>query len=391
MSAPSSPDDIALMSALSRRRMLKITGRGVAVTAFSSVAAPLLPGMAHATQPTLEWIAPRGFIETYDDWFHWTAKSQGYYGDVDVDYQSGPRDGTACVTLVAQGKVDASSPSPGVFALGVDRGMDILYVFSKHPVDIFSFAFRKGEAVTSAEGMKGKTVVLGSIGWKPIVDSELAQFGVDPSTVNCVEAGNSWGQAVAQGRGDCALAWEGQRATWQSEGLELDYWLAFKNSRFPANGEDISRAEFNDKDKRAIFADYLRGYAQGLEFGLHNPRASAAIVTKRFPQLGQAVTPAAATEHIVQLTNVTRGPLTATKGWGYQDPQQFQFFFDTYLKTGQISQKIDASQVVSNDLIAYANDFDHAKVKADAAAFVLPPEFAAVDLGPIYQRNPQRF
>lgn len=379
------------LSQFSRRRMLKLTGHGVAVTAFSTVAAPLLPRSTMAAQQSLDWIAPRGFIETYDDWFHWTAKSQGYYGAVNVDYQSGPRDGTACVTLVAQGKVDGSSPSPGVFALGADRGMDILYVFSKHPVDIFSFAFRKGEAVTSAAGMKGKTIVLGSIGWKPIIDSELAQFGVDPSTVNCVEAGNSWGQAVAQGRCDCALAWEGQRATWQSEGLELDYWLAFKESRFPANGEDISRAEFNDPAKRAVYADYLRGYARGLEFGLHNPRAAAAIVTKRFPQLGQAVTPAAATEHIVQLTNVTRGRLTATKGWGYQDPAQFQFFFDTYLKTGQISQRIDAKTVVSNDLIAHANDFDHDKIKADAAAFALPPEFSAVDLGPIYERNPRRF
>ena len=385
------PDNDAALHGLSRRRMLTLTGRGVAVTAFTSVAAPLLPQSAHAAQQSLEWIAPRGFIETYDDWFHWTAKSQGYYGAINVDYESGPRDGTACVTLVAQGKVDGSSPSPGVFALGIDRGMDILYVFSKHPVDIFSFAFRKGEAVTNAAGMKGKTIVLGSIGWKPIIDSELAQFGVDPSTVNCVEAGNSWGQAVAQGRGDCALAWEGQRSTWHSEGLDFDYWLAFKESRFPANGEDISRTELNDPVKRAVYAEYLRGYAQGLEFGLHNPRASAAIVTKRFPQLGQAVTPAAATEHIVQLTNVTRGPLTATKGWGYQDPAQFQFFFDTYLKTGQISQRINAPTVVSNDLINQANDFDHDKIKADAAAFVLPPEFAAVDLGPIYERNPRRF
>jgi NitT/TauT family transport system substrate-binding protein len=376
---------------LSRRRLISITGRTIVIGAAAAALDPFSSVRAEAEARTLNWIAPRGFIETLDDWFHWSARDQGYYGNLDVVYQSGPRDGTAAVTLIDQGKADASSPSPGVFALGVDRGMDILYVFSKHPVDIFSFAFRKGQAVTTPEQMKGKTVVLGSIGWKPIVDSELAQFGVNPDSVTCVEAGNGWGQVVAQGRGDCALTWEGQRATWHSEGLDFDYFKLFEKSRFPANGEDISRAEFNDKEKRQAYADYLRGYAMGLEFGLHNPRASAVIVDKQFPQLAKAVNPTASTEHIIQLTNVTRGPLTASKGWGWQDPAQFQLFFDTYLKTGQISNRIDANKVVSNELIAYANDFDRAKVKADAEAYKLPPEYEAVDVAEIRARNPARY
>jgi NitT/TauT family transport system substrate-binding protein len=264
-------------------------------------------------------------------------------------------------------------------------------VFSKHPVDIFSFAFRKGQAVSDPKGLVGKTVALGSIGWKPIVDTELAQFGIDPASVTCIEAGPGWGQTVAAGKADAALVWEGQRVTWASEGLDFDYLLAFHQSRFPANGEDVARATLADKDKRAIYADYLRGYAMGLEFGLHNPRAAAAIVHKRFPQLDGTITPTASTEHIVQLTNVTRGPLTATKGWGYHDISQFQLFFDIALKTGQIGKRIDASHVVTNELIDYANDFDHAKVKADAESYPLPAEYKAVDIDAIRQRQPARF
>lgn len=373
----------------SRRRLITIAGRGVALTALG--AAGLRPSVARAADRQFHWIAPRGYVETLDDWFHWSARALGYYGDVDVLYESGPRDGTACVRLVDQRQVDGSSPSPGVFALGVDRGMDIQYVFSKHPVDIFSFAFRKGEAVTDVKQLEGKTIALGSIGWKPIVDTELAQFGIDPASVTSIEAGPGWGQAVAQGKADAALAWEGQRVTWASEGLDLDYYLAFKQSRFPANGEDVARATLADKDKRQVYADYLRGYAQGLEFGLHNPRASAAIVHKQFPQLDATITPEASTEHIVQLTNVTRGPQTATKGWGWHDIEQFQFFFDTYLKTGQISKKIDASSVVTNELIAYANDFDRAKVKADAEGYPLPDEYKAVDIEAIRKRQPAQY
>ena len=372
---------------LSRRRLLEIGRGGVTV----SLASALLPCSAGAATRTLQWIAPRGYVETLDDWFHWSARANGYYGDLDVVYQSGPRDGTACVTLIDQGRADASSPAPGVFALGLDRGMDILMVFSKHPVDIFSLAFRKGEAVGDVAALKGKTVVLGSIGWKPIIDTELAQFGIDPASVNCVEAGPSWGQALAQGRGDAALCWEGQRATWHAEGLDFSYLLLFQKSRFPANGEDISRAELKDPAKHAIWADYLRGYAMGLEFGLHNPRAAAHIVDLQFPQLARTIPPEASTEHIVQLTNVCRGPFTAARGWGWMDPAQFQFFFDAYAKTGQITRRIKAEDVISNEFVAHANDFDHAKVRADAENYKLPPEYAAVDLGPIRARNPARF
>ncbi len=382
------PNEPGATSGLARRRLMRVAGRGLALTAAASVARPLVAG---AASRELQWIAPRGYVETLDDWFHWTARAMGYYGDLDVVYQSGPRDGTACVTLIDQGRADASSPAPGVFALGLDRGMDILMVFSKHPVDIFSLAFRKGEAVRDVASLKGKTIVLGSIGWKPIIDTELAQFGIDPASVECVEAGTSWGQALAQGRGDAALCWEGQRATWHAEGLDFSYLLLFQQSRFPANGEDISRAELKDPVKHAIWADYLRGYAMGLEFGMHNPRAAAVIVDKQFPQLARTVPPSASTEHIVQLTNVCRGPLTASKGWGWMDPAQFQFFFDTYAKTGQITRKIKAADVISNEFVAHANDFDHAKVRAQAEAFKLPPEYAAVDMAPIRARNPARF
>ncbi len=373
---------------LSRRRLLRISRGAVALGLTSPLLHPL---SANAATRTLQWIAPRGYVETLDDWFHWSARANGYYGDLDVVYQSGPRDGTACVTLIDQGRADASSPAPGVFALGLDRGMDILMVFSKHPVDIFSLAFRKGQAVTDVAALKGKTIVLGSIGWKPIIDTELAQFGIDPASVTCVEAGTSWGQALAQGRGDAALCWEGQRATWHAEGLDFSYLLLFQQSRFPANGEDISRAELKDPAKRAIWADYLRGYAMGLEFGLHNPRAAAHIVDLQFPQLARTVPPAASTEHIVQLTNVCRGPFTATKGWGWMDASQFQFFFDTYAKTGQITRHIRAEDVISNEFVAHANDFDHASVRAEAENYKLPPEYASVDLGPIRARNPARF
>ena len=52
-----------------------------------------------------------------------------------------------------------------------------------------SLAFRKGEGPTDIKGIEGKTILLGSAAWQPIVDPMLAAQGVDISTIKYVEAG----------------------------------------------------------------------------------------------------------------------------------------------------------------------------------------------------------
>ena len=46
----------------------------------------------------------------------------------------------------------------------------------------------------------------------------------------------------------------------------------------------------------------------------------------------------------------------------------------------QITKPVKAEDVCTNDCIAAANDFDHAKVKADADAYKLSDAFAAIDV-----------
>jgi len=369
---------------LDRRRVLKLSLGAVTVTALQgSLALP-----AFAASGSLRWISPRGYVETPDDFHYRIAEKLGYFGDLEVEYLAGPQDGTASVKFVDQGQAELGAPSPGVFALGVDKGLDIAFFFAKHPVDIFSFAFRKGEAVEAAKDLVGKSVLLGSIGWKPIVDSELAQIGVDPAGVTSVEAGAGWAQALAAGNGDSALVWEGLRSQWAAKGLDFDYLSLAKTSRFPANGEILRKSDLADPAKRRLYADYARGLAKGYAFAYANPRAAAAIVDEAFPGIAAAGTPEQRTEYIVQLSNTTRGPDTATKGWGYHDVSQYQTFFDVALKIGTISKPIDASSVVLNDFIDYANDFDHDALKAEAEAHPLPEAYKSVDIDAIRGRNP---
>lgn len=179
---------------LSRRRLLKLSVGGTAISLLGPGA--LRP--AYAAGGSLQRVSPRGYVETPDDFHFRVAQKQGYFGDLKVDYLGGPQDGTANVRLVDQGQADLSAPSPGVFALGVDKGLDVAFFFAKHPVDIFSFASRKGQGVKNPEDLAGKSVLLGSIGWKPIVDSEVAQVGVDPAKGEIHRGGRGLGASAGR-------------------------------------------------------------------------------------------------------------------------------------------------------------------------------------------------
>jgi NitT/TauT family transport system substrate-binding protein len=316
-----------------------------------------------------------------DDYGFWIGKKMGYFDGLDVEMQPGPLDGTATVKFVDVGQADMGFPSPGVFSFAIENGMKPKSVFHMGALATFSLAFRKGEGPADIKGIEGKTILLGSAAWQPIVDPMLAAQGVDISTITYVEAGwPTWGTALAAGQGDAALAWEGLRAEWISTGLEFEYWLGVQNSPLPANTFVIRAADLEDPDKVAFLQQYLRGWAKGLEFAKHNPAAAVQAVFEEFPTLAQNLGPELGLMSIIQQMNVFEGDMSKREGWGWHDMASWQQFFDLSAQIGQNSAPIQAADVCTNELIGPANDFDHAEVEAQAKAAEVSADLTAVDV-----------
>ncbi|PZO81974.1 MAG: nitrate ABC transporter substrate-binding protein [Mesorhizobium amorphae] len=366
-----------LSGALSRRFFLQVTAGGVV-----SATALGLTGRAHAAPyEKFTWISPRGTLEVLDDYPYWIAKKMGYFGDLNTDMQPGPSDGTATVKFVDVGQADMGFPSPGVFSFAIQNGMKLKSVFHMGARDTFSIAFRKGEGSKDLKTLEGKTMLLGSAAWQSIVDPMLSAQGVDVKKITYVEAGwPTWGTALAAGQGDAALSWEGLRAEWIATGLNFDYWLGVQNSKLPANTFVVRAADLEDADKRAFLEQYLRGWAMGLEFANNNPRAAVEAVFEQFPTLAQNLGPELGTTSLLQQSNVFRGDMDKREGWGSHDMASWQAFFDEIHKIGQITTPVKAEDVCTNELIAAANSFDKAKVKADADAAKLSEGFAGLDV-----------
>jgi NitT/TauT family transport system substrate-binding protein len=288
------------------------------------------------------------------------------------------------VKFVDLGQADMGFPSPGVFSFALQNGMKLKSAFHMCARDTFSIAFRKGEGVSDLKKLEGKTILLGSAAWQSIVDPMLSVQGVDVKQVKYVEAGwPTWATALQSGQGDAALSWEGLRAEWIAKGLDFEYWLGVQKSPLPANSFVVRAADLDDPDKKAYLEKYLRGWAMGLEFGYQNPRASVEAVFEQFPTLASNLGPQLGTTSILEQINVFRGDMDKRQGWGWHDMSSWQSFFDSILKLGQITNAVKAEDVCTNDLIPGANNFDKAKVKADADGYKLKDEFAAINVDDI--------
>lgn len=128
-----------------------------------------------------------------------------------------------------------------------------------------------------------------------------------------------------------------------------------------------------------IYTRYLRGWAMGLEFGHHNPRAATQITFAARPALNEVFADKAiAVESMWELANVFRGDWPNREGWGWHNPESWELFLQTTFDIGQLSEELSTDRVLTNDFVAGANDFDREQVIADATGYELNDEFAAL-------------
>jgi NitT/TauT family transport system substrate-binding protein len=162
--------------------------------------------------------------------------------------------------------------------------------------------------------------------------------------------------------------------------------LGVDHSNFPANSFVVRREDLQDPERKKLLEQYMRGWAMGMEFAHQNPLAATEIVFKQFPIVKKNLGAELGTESMMQLANVFRGDMSERQGWGWHDMTRWELFFKTLEDIGQLKKPVDVSSVVTNELVGPANNFDMAKVKADAAGYKLSADMAAVDLDAIKKR-----
>lgn len=226
-----------MQHSLTRRRFVERAG-AVAVAAGAAGALGIEPatGAPGARLDRVRWISPRGTLEVMDDYNLWVPIKMGYFKRLGIDVQmiAGPlSDALASAKFVGQNKADLGYPSPGVLTAAIDAGVPVIGVWEMIAGQVFNFSVRPDSSIRSVKDLAGKRISLGNNGWRVIVDPILTEVGVKPSSVKYVTAGAQWAQAVSQGKADAALSWEGLRAQWKGQGLNLRHLPARRSRRCP--------------------------------------------------------------------------------------------------------------------------------------------------------------
>ena len=374
--------------ALTRRGLLE---RGAAAGAALSLGSLFGAGTAYAeadaTTGTIRWISPRGTLEVMDDYNIWVPIKMGYYKKLGVNVKmiGGPLgDALAAAKFVGQNQADMGYPSPGVLTTSIDAGVPVISVWEMIPGQVFNFAVKKGSDIKHPRQLKGKRIALGSAGWSVIVDPILVEVGLTPKDVTYVNAGAQWAQAVAQGRADAALSWEGLRAQWRGQGLQFDYLIGTKFSKMPSNSYVIRKADLADPAKRDLHIRFLRGVVMGFEFTRANARAAAQITYRQFPGLKKQMTPQLALDSLIELAAGYGLSNRRGQGWGWHYISGWDKYLDIIADLKQTKKRLKVSDVATNQLVPIVNrTADKATARRDARRFKLDADFRKTKRGGI--------
>jgi len=366
---------------LSRREVLRRGAVGAAVLSSGSLlTAGKAFGRSAATVETVRWISPRGTLQVMDDFNLWVPLKMGYFKTLGIEAKliaGSVTDALASTKFVAQNKADMGYPSPGVLTASIDSGMGVKSIWDVISGQVFNFGLPANSKIKSPKELKGKSIALGSSGWKVIVDPMLVELGIDPKSVRYVSAGSSWMQAVATGKADAGLAWEGLRAQLAGQGLKLKYLIGTTWSKHPSNVYSVRAADLEDPAKRDLYTRFLQGVVMGLEFTKANPRAAAQITYRSLPDLQKTLKPQLALDSMLELAHAYGGSHLKGQGWGYNDAKGWANYLKVVHGLGQTKKLLATKDVITNELQVVANrKADVARARKDAKAYKLDKDFA---------------
>jgi NitT/TauT family transport system substrate-binding protein len=362
-----------------RREFLKRSAvAGAAVSALGAITIEAASAGSGQKLDTVRWVTPRGTLEVMDDYNILIPIKMGYFKKLGINAKLYPGDATGNLPQVAANQYDMGYASPGVLTASIDAGVPVTSVWSQIPGQVFDFVLPANSKITHPRQLKGKTIALYTIGWKPIVDPMLAEVGVDPKSVKYKEFGPQWNQAVALGLVDAGLSWEGLRA--QLNGMASIFGAGFNfkflvgqqwGSKLPSNSYQIRTADLDDPKKVDIYKRFLTGVVMGFEFARANPRAAAQITYEQYPGLQKVITPQVALDSLLELhAGYSASRRNAPGQYGFHYTQQWDKYLGFIAKFGQTKKRLNVNDVVTNAFVRDANaKADKATARRDALAY----------------------
>jgi NitT/TauT family transport system substrate-binding protein len=306
------------------------------------------------------------------------ATKMGWFAQAGIKVELVPFPGsTDCVKAVATKDVQYGLPSIEPLAIIRPQGVKIKNYYTAYQANIYGIAVPDDSPIRTFADLKGKKIGVTSMASAGVivVRALAANNGFNPDKdITIVVAGEA-AQTAALLRGkqvDALSQFDTQYALTENAGAKLRLLDTRDIAKFPSNG--LIALEERLANNRAEAVALAQGYAKGTVFAIANPEAAIRILWEVFPQTkATGKTEADAMRDDVKTLEARARNWPPSAGgvtkWGENSIANYSSYVDFLVKYGVLKEKIDANDLVTNDLIDDINKFDQAAIVAMAKGY----------------------
>lgn len=306
------------------------------------------------------------------------ATRMGWFRQEGIEVELVPLPGsTDCVKGVATRQVDFALASVEPLAIGRPQGVRAKIFYTAYQGNIYGIAVPADSPVHKVTDLKGKNIGVISMSSAGVIIARAlaATAGLNPETdINIVVAGEGAQPAVLlrNKQVDALSQFDTQYAMVENAGVKLRLLDTKEIDRYPSNGFVALEETLKSRQKEAVALG--RGYAKGTLFAITNPEAAIRILYEVFPQTkptGKDEATAIRDDVKVLEARIQNWKLqkAGVTRWGENSEANYAAYEEFMRKWGITKQKVDVHDLITNEFIGEVNNFDAAKIAAEAKAY----------------------
>ncbi|KWX66118.1 ABC transporter substrate-binding protein [Mycobacterium sp. NAZ190054] len=309
------------------------------------------------------------------EWWGWLAADElGYYEDLGLDVEFVPTGGSGdAIEQLIAGNLEAGNPSMPTVGEALLGGQDVVNIFTYSTGAIFGVFAPNDSGIASIADLRGKKIGVSEAGGGEVafLEAALRKEGIDPiSDVTIIPIGDGGPEtfaAITNKSVDAYSTAYNDIFGLQTAGLNLDDLTPEEFKGFPARGI-ITTSKVIESKPEALEA-LSRGTAMGIEFCLANNEACINFLREANPAAFEENADGVSQGLLRFDLSLTQVPPKNPERIGAHDPEETRIFLDTIASTMESSSAYDLDTFLNTQFLDFANDFDRAQVKEQAANY----------------------
>jgi NitT/TauT family transport system substrate-binding protein len=297
------------------------------------------------------------------------ADELGYFADEGLDVTVEPSGGgSVALQQVIAGNQDLGLVSPGLILTAAAEGNELNVPYTDKHRNLFSIVVPEGSDITSVEDLKGRNIGITDFGGGelPVTRAALDLAGLkEDADVQLLVVGEG-GPAVIDALNSGTI--DAYAASWSDffpltvAGLNLTEILQQELATLPSEVL-VTTKEYADANG-AVIDGVTRALAKGSYFASYDADATVSVLSKRIPE--ETADPATAKRALELWLRIADYPkVDGEVRFGQHNPEAWERLKAVLGNVAEVD-RVDVSQILDNSHLDAANDFDRAKVEADA-------------------------